>query len=128
MPDMTEPLLTVRLRRGRVFTIIGKALVAILIGAVIGLKVASNQVKMQRHAEGLTREQYAADYEAYRARLLQGHGQAAAVLAGVVFLGVTFAIYELAGYGIAWGLGQLADRGARQEPAAPSDGGSLTSA
>ena len=118
MTDVPEPLFTVRLRRGRAYTGLGKLLLVVVIGVLFGLAVSATDRRDRERAAALTREQYAADYDSYKARLMhEGFSPAASAITGVAVIGLVFGVYELLGFGIGWVIGRLADR-ERNDPGA----------
>lgn len=89
--------------------ILAKCLVVLAAGTAFGWTLARQAAESVARGKALTKAAYMADFEQYRASLLNhDSGAALYVPVCIALLALTFGLYELLGRGVAWVLAQPA--------------------
>lgn len=92
--------------------LVGKCVVVAVAGTAFGWLLARQAAEAVARGKALTKAAYIADFERYRAGLLNGDsGIAVYVPVCIALLAITFGLYELLGRGVAWGLAHPAVQG-----------------
>ncbi len=82
---------------------LGKCLVVLVAGTAFGWLLAGQAAEAVARGKALTKAAYLADFESYRAGLLNSDsGIAVYVPVCIALLAIVFGLYELLGRGLAW--------------------------
>jgi hypothetical protein len=98
--------------------LVGRLVVAATAGVILGIAISNQAATNRRHAAELTKEKYAAEYEAHKRKLEANDSPAAAmILIGVAMVLVVAGLYEFGGNVVAPAIARLDDSLARRDAA-----------
>ncbi|HKC42003.1 MAG TPA: hypothetical protein VKC15_20840 [Gemmatimonadales bacterium] len=104
----------------REHVVIARAIVALLIGGLLGYAVGTSLAGDSRRGRELTMKQYVADFDRYKAKLEKSEmPMTVAVISGVIMVAAVFGVYELLAFGLAKALAAITRP---RSPGAPPDG------
>jgi hypothetical protein len=118
-----DDAITLTISRQKKNELIGKTLLVMALAVLIGLLIAAEGKRKVAEGEQLTLEQYTADFEKYRADLLDEDFPLPVAVIGsaILFFGV-LGLYEVVGSGLGRMIGRLTGNGRSSRLTTPSTG------